>query len=304
MVLQERSFDTGEVVLNYAEGPQNGPPFVVLHGGSARWQYGEKFLHLLCDRWHAFAPDFRGHGKSSHAQSGYRLADYVRDTTAFLAGCVGHASVVYGHSLGGEVAVKTAANRPDLFSALIVGDAPLSIHNLATEEPTHRAQNELWQRLAGRPVDEIIPALKDMLVRTTSGAPPRSARESFGEEHPWFASQALSLHQLDPAMLLAVLQGPAHMLGDYEPTHMLPPIICPVLLLSADPREGAIPKDDELQLALSLLPDATLVRLQGIGHPLHGSNPVETLEAMTPFLNRVRTSPFGQSPPSAQTRTR
>jgi hypothetical protein len=32
----EHRFDTGQVVLNYAEGPPNGRPFVVLHGGSTR----------------------------------------------------------------------------------------------------------------------------------------------------------------------------------------------------------------------------------------------------------------------------
>lgn len=178
MCLHERSFDTGEVVLNYAEGPDNGPPVVLLHGGSGRWQYGQEFLGLLTHDWHVFAPDFRGHGKSSRGQSGYRLADYVRDTASFLDGAVDSPAVVYGHSLGGEVAVKTASTRPDLFRALIVGDAPLSIHNLTTEQPTHRSQNQLWQRLAGRPVNEIVPALKDMLVRTLR-THPRGRRERF-----------------------------------------------------------------------------------------------------------------------------
>jgi pimeloyl-ACP methyl ester carboxylesterase len=293
MGLREMSFDTDEVVLNYAEGPDNGPPFVLLHGGSGRWQYGEEFLGLLSQKWHVFAPDFRGHGKSSRGHASYRLVDYVRDTTAFLTEAVGRPPVVYGHSLGGEVAVKTAANRPDLFRALIVGDAPLSIHNPATEEPTHRAQNELWQRLAGRPVSEIIPALKGMLVRVSADAPPRPAREFFGDEHPWFAHQALSLHQLDPAMLLAVLEGPAYMLGDYEPSRMLRAITCPVLLLAADPHEGAVLQDVEVEMALSLLADATLVRLHGVGHPLHGSHPAQTLEAITPFLDRLHDSRSG-----------
>jgi pimeloyl-ACP methyl ester carboxylesterase len=288
MHLREAAFDTGEVVLNYAEGLDNGPPFVLLHGGSGRWQYGEEFLRLLSRQWRVFAPDFLGHGRSSRGRTGYRLEDYVRDTTAFLSAVVPKPAVVYGHSLGGEVAVKTAANRPDLFHALIVGDAPLSVHNLATEESTHKAQNELWQRLAGRSVDKIVPALKNMLARAPGDAPPRPARELLGEDHRWFGHQALSLHQLDPDMLVPVLAGPAHMLGDYAPRQMLPAITCPVLLLAADPYVGAVLQADEVRLALSLLPDATCASLQGIGHPLHGSHPRETLEAISPFLDRVR----------------
>ena len=35
-MLVEKSFDTEEVVLNYSEGPPNGPPLVLLPGGTMR----------------------------------------------------------------------------------------------------------------------------------------------------------------------------------------------------------------------------------------------------------------------------
>jgi len=80
MTLRERLFATGEVAINYAEGSANGPAFVLLHGGSARWQYGRDLLEMLADDWHVYAPDFRGHGKSGRVPGAYILADYVRDT--------------------------------------------------------------------------------------------------------------------------------------------------------------------------------------------------------------------------------
>ena len=240
MRLEEATFVTGEVSINYAEGPPNGPPFVLLHGGAGRWQYGQAFLDLIAEDWHVYAPDFRGHGKSGPRPNAYRLIDYVRDTAAFLSTVVGQPAVVFGHSLGGEVAVKTASLHLASFRALVVGDAPLSARNLATEEPTHRAQNRLWQSLADRGVDEIVPALKDMLVRVPRQSQPQPARNVFGEDHPWFDHQALSLHQLEPEMLAAVLEGPAQMLRDYEPEVLLPPITCPVLLLQADARSEPV----------------------------------------------------------------
>ena len=33
VALQEHTFDTGVVTLNYAQGPPAGPPFVLFHGG-------------------------------------------------------------------------------------------------------------------------------------------------------------------------------------------------------------------------------------------------------------------------------
>ena len=61
MTLREAVFETGEVAINYAEGPRQGSVFVVLHGGAARWQYGRELIEALATSWHVYAPDFRGH---------------------------------------------------------------------------------------------------------------------------------------------------------------------------------------------------------------------------------------------------
>jgi pimeloyl-ACP methyl ester carboxylesterase len=288
--LTERRFDTGEVVLTYAEGPANGPAFVLLHGGAGRWQYGQTLLETLANEWHVFAPDFRGHGTSGRVPGAYGLRDYVRDTAAFVAGAVGESAIVYGHSLGGEVGVMLAAEHPSLLRALIVGDAPLSVHQHATEAPAHRAQNELWHRLAGRPASEIEPALRAMPVPVPGHDELRPAEEVLGPSSPYFVHQAESLHLLDPDMLAAVLAGPEAMLQGYVPEALLPRITCPVLLVQADPAQGGILREDEVALALRLLPQATHVRLDGLGHPLHGppQHTPRVVAAITPFLHTVR----------------
>jgi pimeloyl-ACP methyl ester carboxylesterase len=290
MSLREAVFDTGEVAINYAEGPPDGGAFVVLHGGSARWQYGQELLEALARSWHVFAPDFRGHGRSGRVAGAYQLHDYVRDTAALLAGVVAEPAVVYGHSLGGEVGVMLAARYPELVRALIVGDAPLSNRSRPTERPEHRAQNLLWHSLCGRPVDQIEAALKDMPILEPGQAVSKPAREVMGEHSSWFAHQATSLHQLDPDMLAAVLAGPESMLVGYEPETLLPAIACPVLLVQADPRLGVVLSDAEVELGLRLILHVSHVRLEGLAHPLHGPpggtrRVVE--EAFEPFLNRL-----------------
>src|ERR1700691_217022 len=74
--LVERTFDTDEVRLNYAEGPANGPPLVLIHGLGRRWQVFLPIIPALSLRWHIFAPDLRGHGKSSHVARGYHGPQY------------------------------------------------------------------------------------------------------------------------------------------------------------------------------------------------------------------------------------
>ena len=286
-MVRERRFDTGTVELNYAEGPANGPPFVILHGGSGSWAYAADLIDLLVGRWHVYAPDFRGHGLSGHVSGRYRLRDYAEDTAAFLSGVVRAPAVVYGHSLGGEVAVMVAAHHPELVRAVIVGDVPFSAEDHPTEEAGHRAMNELWHRLAGRPVAEIAAALREMPVRVSGAATPARAGDAFGEESPWFAFQATNLHRLDPGMLAAILAGPEAMLEGYEPEALLPAIACPVLILQGDPADGGLLSDREVERALRLLPRPTHRRLDGIGHELHGAHPERVLAAIGPFLEAV-----------------
>jgi len=287
---RERRFHTGTVELNYGEGPANGPPFVILHGGSGSWRYADALVDLLVERWHVFAPDFRGHGRSGHVHGRYRLRDYAEDTAAFLGHVVREPAVVYGHSLGGEVAIMVAAQHPASVRAVIVGDAPLSKEDHATEEPGHRAMNELWHRLAGRPMAEITAALKEMPVAVPGAAARVRAGDAFGEDSPWFDFQAENLHRLDPGMLAAVLEGPEVMLEGYEPDTLLPAITCPVLLLQADAAVGSVLSDADVEIGLRLLPRAIHLRLEGVGHELHGQagpRVQRVLDAIVPFLETV-----------------
>ncbi|MDP9369775.1 MAG: alpha/beta hydrolase [Chloroflexota bacterium] len=232
------------------------------------------------------SPDLRGHGQSGRVQGRYHLADYTEDIAAFLTGVVRESAVVYGHSLGGEVAVMMAAHHPALARAVVVGDVPFSTDNHPTQEPVHRAMNELWHRLAGRPA-EIAAGLREMQVSVPGTTALVRAGDAFGEENPWFAFQATNLSQLDPGVLAVVLEGPEIMLAGYDPEVLLPAISCPVLILQADPVAGGLLSDGEVEKGLRLLPLATHVRLEGIGHELHGRHAERVLEAITPFLDAV-----------------
>jgi pimeloyl-ACP methyl ester carboxylesterase len=290
--LLERRFSTGAVEINFAEGPDNGPPFVLLHGGAGRWQGGEALLHLLTVDWRVYAPDLRGHGRSGRVAGRYALADYASDALVFLRQVVGEPAVLYGHSLGGEIAVMAAAGDSSLVRGLIVGDAPLSMVDHPTEVPTHQSMNRLWHRLAGQATEVILRALQDMPVNVPGQPEPVPARIAFGGESSWFEYQATSLHQLDPGVLAAVLEGPAVMLAGYDPEQLLPDIPCPTLLLQADPNRGGMLRDDEVIRGLSLLPRGSHVRLSGVGHELHGpvQQALSVLESMTPFLTAVARS--------------
>src|SRR5947208_16170132 len=120
----EKTFDTGELKLNYIEGGE-GEPMVLLHGLTAMWQAWYPVLPELTKHWHVYAPDFRGHGKSGRAPDNqYHNVDYARDTIAFLKH-IGEPVVLMGHSLGAMTAIITASQYPEGLSALVLLDPPL-----------------------------------------------------------------------------------------------------------------------------------------------------------------------------------
>jgi pimeloyl-ACP methyl ester carboxylesterase len=129
-MLNEHRFDTGEIALNYAEGPNAGPPLVMIHGGAAHWQGFLPIIPALAARWHVYALDLRGHGRSDWTPHRYRLDDYTDDLLAFLDRQVAGSAVLLGHSLGGMFALLAATSAPHIARAVILGDTPLTLNDM------------------------------------------------------------------------------------------------------------------------------------------------------------------------------
>ncbi len=121
----ETKFDTGELNINYGEGPKNDVPLVLIPGQGADWKNYEKVLPFLSESYHVFAVDVRGHGKSDWATGDYSFDSIGRDMTAFLEQFVKRPAILSGNSSGGLIALWMAANRPDLVKGIIMEDPPL-----------------------------------------------------------------------------------------------------------------------------------------------------------------------------------
>ena len=279
----EHSMNTDTVTINYAEGPPSGPPLVLLHGGSGRWQNYEGIILDLAARFHLYAPDFRGHGKSGRVPGRYRLEDYADDTIAFLRQCVAEPACLFGSSMGGMVALMVAAQAPGDVRAVVVGDSPLTRRTNSSA----RARGAAWRDLAGGrlSIDEIVEVLKDTPTEIPGQDEPVTMREKHGEDAGVFAFVATNLYYNDPDMLTAVLDGT--MTAGYEMEKVLPAIRCPVLLLQADPDAGGMMTDAEVERALPLLAHPQHVRFEQTGHGLFIPDREPVLRAMVEFINSL-----------------
>jgi pimeloyl-ACP methyl ester carboxylesterase len=281
-LFREATFDTGKVVLNYAEGPASGPPLVMLHGGSGRWQLYSGMLAELAQGCHVYAPDLRGHGKSSWVPWGYTIQDYVEDIGAFLREISGPA-VLMGHSLGGIIAVATTKACPSLVRALIVGDAPLDAATWGQFLRNARGQLAAWRALSGgtHPVEEIERLLGDAPEGNST------LREIFGEGSPIIHELAERLYLHDPDMLGMLIEDYENVAAGYDIETVLPAIHCPVLLVQADPSSGGALTDEDVQRALPLLDDPTHLRFSGMDHMLLYDPKGPPMQAVNAFLHQV-----------------
>ena len=161
--LREHTFDAGAIQINYAEGAGPGPPLVLLHGLAARWQVFGPLIPYLSLDWHLYALDLRGHGQSGRAPGHYRIPDFAGDVTTFVREQVARPTLLYGHSLGGWVALSVAGQCPDFVQAVVVGDTaifPESIDPAASV--SYLADMPIALRSLARSLNQMDPNVMEM----------------------------------------------------------------------------------------------------------------------------------------------
>jgi len=110
-------------------GPRNVPGLIFVHGGAAHahwWSHiAPMFLGTRDQAVSVAALDLSGHGDSGRRDE-YSLEGWVDEVIAVIADA-GFSSppIVVGHSMGGFVAVATAATACDAVGGVVVIDSPI-----------------------------------------------------------------------------------------------------------------------------------------------------------------------------------
>ena len=283
--LVERTFDTGEVQLNYAEGPAHGPPLALVHGLGRRWQVFLPVIPALSLRWHIFAPDLRGHGKSSRVARGYHGPRYSEDIARLLRERVSTPAVLFGHSLGGMLGMWVAYHHPELVRALILGDNMIVARHL--HNPMYGALFSGLRDLArkGGSVEQIADGIGRIVLPVPGKNGFVTIRELPGNDEAYLLSWARSVQQADPDTYEMTLDGSS--LEGWDGETVLRGIACPTLLLQGTPELGGLMSDADVALATRLLPHHAHVKFRNLGHALFIQQPEPVLRAVTNFLESL-----------------
>jgi pimeloyl-ACP methyl ester carboxylesterase len=216
------------VKLNVRTRPgDGGRPFLLLHGlGSNARMWDEVAGHLAAAGHAVHALDMRGHGDSDLPPHGYDNETAVADLVSVCRELRLTGVLIAGHSWGGNLAVRLAAEHPDLTAGLALVDGGWLTFDSASDQQQETANLGWWSPDA-------------------AGVTARSMRELLRALHPAWSHQAVEANLADmvegPDGLLTPRLPLEHYLSIGRsmwrdpPARWYPGVTVPVLLLNALP---------------------------------------------------------------------
>jgi pimeloyl-ACP methyl ester carboxylesterase len=271
-MLTEKSFNTGEITINYAESPARGSPLVLLHGATSWWRDLQPLIHTLSSSYHVYACDHRGHGNSGHAAGGeYHLSHYARDTAAFLKGCVSEPAVVIGHSLGALVALEVASQLPEYVRALVLLEPPLEVREVPLAQLPYMAWfSWVHQTItSSSSIAELAEKCQVMMPALDTAAATEMAK---------------MYSTLDPISVAAMIDGT--LIEGVDWTAVLQRITSPTLLLwgEKDHEVSSAVRPEDAEFLLANVAGSRGVQIKGTGHIGHWEKPDEYSRHISGFL--------------------
>ena len=307
-VEKQVTLDDG-TILNYAEGPDNGPALLLIHGQMVSWEDYADVLPALSGYYHIFAVDVHGHGKSSKDPEKYSAEAIGKDLAWFLENVIGEPVVVSGHSSGGLLTAWLAANAPENVRGVVLEDPPF----FSTEasrvqdtfawvdsfEPIHRflAQDETddfalfylencyWLNFFGDGREGIL-----QYVRSYRAKHPQEKLEIFFLP-PSITRIFLFLESYDPAFGGTFYDTSWNENFDHAET--LARINMPSVLIHTNwsyDENGillAAMSGEDAVRAHSLIPGNKLINVVS-GHDVHAEKPKDFTQIMLDFLDEVQ----------------
>lgn len=254
-----------------------GPPVVLVHGlAGAAYNFTE-LAPLLARRCRVLIPDLPGHGGTVPL----RVAGDLGELAAHVALVAEHEGMtpaaVVGYSMGGVVALRLAAERPEVVSAL----ALLASAGIAST--TRRAK--LWLGMTGvlRPARLVAHARKAIARRPNLRGP---VFGYWGAESPRALSPEAVIGFLEAQPEHTDVRRPGRALVNDDARAYLDRVRCPALVVWGA-RDRLTPLEDGFRLARGL--EAPFRALPGVGHLVVAECTEECAAILLDFLETSRT---------------
>ncbi len=254
----------------------DGPAVVLLHGAGAASHSWRGVAPLLAARFTVIAPDLPGHGFSTPAPDARLSLPGMAGGVRALLGALDVApALLVGHSAGAAVAARLCLDGAVAPHALVsVNGALMPFRGIAGHlfAPAARllSRGSLVPRLVARAA--AAPGAVERLIRDTGST---------------LDAEGVRLYRVlvrNPGHVAATLTMMAR--WDLDALARDLPRLDVPLTLVVGARDRTVPPADA-QRVRALLPDAEIVRLDGLGHLAHEERPGEVVEIVARAARRA-----------------
>lgn len=248
-----------------------GAPIVLVHGLASNARLWDGPARRLAQLGHAVvAIDLRGHGLSDKVDHGYSVPEVAHDVADVLFALKGHQKkwdrpIVAGQSWGGNIVVELAHSHGDMVRGIVAVDGGTIELGGAFPDWEECKRTLAPPALAGMKYDKL--------------------RSYIRAAHPDWSDEAIdgqmhNMEHLDDGTIrphltferhLVVLRG----LWEHKPSALWQHIQVPVLFTPASRNndQHTVVKKDQIELALRMLPSATVEWFNPADHDLHAQYP-------------------------------
>jgi pimeloyl-ACP methyl ester carboxylesterase len=265
-------------------GPGDGPPVVLLHGGGqTRHSWGTTQAALAARGWRAYSVDLRGHGESDWAPDGdYGLDAFAGDVLG-VATALDRPPALVGASLGGISSLAAVGEHPEatVGSALVLVDVAPRIEE---------AGRDRIGQFMGEHMDEGFGSLEEVADAIQRYNPHRPRpRDLSGLSKNLRQREGRWYWHWDPQFIRGMPGA-----SDETRTSLVAPerleaaarnLRVPVLLVRG--LVSDLLSEAGAQALLALIPQASMVSVEGAGHMVAGDRNDLFNDAVVRFLSGI-----------------
>lgn len=235
----------GDINVNYflMGSPESDEAVVMLHGWGANIELFKNAAEPIATKYLVAAPDMPGFGETPEPPFPWQVDDYTDFVVEFIKNLGLKKVILLGHSFGGRVIIKlvTRDNLPFTVSRIILVDAA----GIRPEKTPEQERKEKIMKI-GKKLLSATPKLVEKMQSMVGSADYKAA---------------------SPLMKKVLIN-----VVNEDLSHLLPKISAETLLIWGTLDTATPIKDAEMME--SLIPDAGLARIEGVGHFSFLENPI------------------------------
>lgn len=303
--MDEQIYKNQDVKLNYYEIKNDKQPLVLIHAQGVDSTSFENVWTRLSEKYHIYAVDCCGHGKSLHDPEKYNIEDAGNAIIHFIEDVVKEKVFLLGHSSGGLIAAYIASNT-DLCGCLILEDPPFFAsqgerrkktfnyvdlstvcHNFANQSETedfvlyYFANQYAWNFFPEKSREKLRKKMTDSAAKYRRKHPQKNLKVMFWPKIALSSFQGMNNY--DPAFGRAFYDDSFHRGIPHE--EILKNIKCRTIFMKAKTNfseDGillAALSEDDLERLSKLVGNLQVVRFD-CGHGIHIEKPKEFTECL------------------------